>query len=160
MIKLVINLVDKTGPILSQEVKINETNSATVTISSNKELKNDKPTWKIANDNLSMSKTFLANQDYFTTFSDKFGNKTNYNIKFSDIKIPYQVDYTYDSTNHSMLVTVSTTSKFSKTKPTWNLSDDGKTYTKTFFENNSYFTKFTDIYGNSEDIEINFNLTE
>ena len=40
------------------------------------------------------------------------------------------------------------------TKPTWNLSADGLTYSKTFDTNQEYITKIQDIYGNEVTIPI------
>ena len=46
---------------------------------------------------------------------------------------------------------------FQDTKPTWTLSDDNKTYSKTFDKNQTYSTPFTDSNGNMDMIEINVN---
>lgn len=55
----------------------------------------------------------------------------------------------YNSTTNTVTVEAKSNEILAQTKPTWVLSADKKTYVKTYTQNGTYTTTFTDIYGNT-----------
>ena len=158
MIKISINLIDTTPPGITFNYILNENNTVTVEAISNEELKNNKPTWILSEDNLTYSKTFNANQNYTTNFTDKFGNSKDYNIFFNNIKIHYNIEYEYNELDNTVTAKIISSTKLKNTKPTWVLDSNNLIYTKTFNTNQNYTTPITDIYGNIEYVTISFDL--
>ena len=149
--------------IKSQNPKINVTyqynesnNTVTATISSNRKIKNTKPTWKLAQDQLIYTKTFESNQTYTTPVEDIYGNKIDVKIAITQVKSKptFKVNYNYNI-NNTVTVNVTSNKKFKDTKPTWKLSTNLYTYTKTFSTNTNYNTIFEDEDGIKENVNIN-----
>lgn len=158
-VEIAIRLIDDSPPELEINYLLNEDNSVTATVTANKPFRNTKPTWSLSEDNLTYTKTFTSNQNYTTPFVDHFGNSADLSIQFDLIQLRYQIDYIYN-TDQSITVHVNIDSGFRHTKPTWTLSKDQKTYSKTFTTDEDYFTDFTDIYGNQESIQIVIHRTD
>ena len=135
---------------------LNEDNTVTVTANSNEEFKPTKISWTLSNNNLTYTNIFKTNQDYTTTFSDKYGNIQSCNIKFDDIHIQYEITYEYDETTNSVIAKITSKTPLQNTKPTWSLNSENTTYTKKFDSNQNYTTPITDIYGNIEYVNISF----
>ena len=151
MVDINITQVD-TSPINLSCLYEKEYNFVKVTISSNRKLKNTKPTWNYSSDSLSCYKLFYTNQDYTTDFTDIYNNTANYNIKFDLITLDY--DITYEYLPNSTIVNITSRNELKDTKPTWNMSNNNHTYSKEFFSDVNYSTPFYDIFGNYENINI------
>ena len=65
-----------------------------------------------------------------------------------------KVTYSYDSKKDVVTVKVKSNIKLKKNKPSWTLSKNKKTYSKKFYVNETYSTKFTAQNGKSKTIKI------
>ena len=65
------------------------------------------------------------------------------------------LSYRYNSTSNAVTIIATSEVGFKETKPTWSLSKDKLTYRKTYFSNESYYTKFVLSNGKSRDIKLN-----
>ena len=127
----------------------------TVKVKSNKKFKSTKPTWTLSKDKKTYSKKFYTNQTYKTKFTAQNGKSKTLTIKIKQIKGPkITVSYKFDKNKNTVKVTVKSNKKFKNTKPTWKLSKDKKSYTKTFNKNQTYSTNFYDEYGNKKKIKL------
>ncbi len=68
------------------------------------------------------------------------------------------VEYEYDEKTNQVIAIIISSIELKDTKPTWNLSDDKKIYTKIYNKNETYNTEVIDINGNRTILEININL--
>ena len=156
--KVKLNINQIKGPQIKTEYIFNEqTNTVTAKIKSNKILEDTKPTWKLSKDKLTYTKTFDKNQVYITPVQDLYGNITNVKININKVDIVgpmINVSYKYSDDKRSVLVSLNSNEVMANTKPTWTLSKDKKTYTKTFDENQIYKTTVEDIYGNITTVKI------
>ncbi|MCI8273524.1 MAG: leucine-rich repeat protein [Clostridia bacterium] len=135
------------------EYEINANGTVTAIATSGVKFANTKPTWKLSNNGYTYTKTFTSNQDYKTDFIDVYGNKDVMDIKISNFN---KVEIKYETNADGTITAIATSNiKFANTKPTWKLSNDGYTYTKTFTDSQNYKTNFIDIYGNETIKEIN-----
>lgn len=66
-----------------------------------------------------------------------------------------EVKYEYNSSNDTVIAQIVSQTELKDTKPTWQLSEDKKTYSKIFSENTNYNTLVEDIDGNITDVNIN-----
>ena len=123
---------------------LNADNTVTVTVKSKSKLKDTKPTWELSEDQMSYSKTYPANGTYTTKFVDV--NETEKMISFSitEIESGFSVSKVLNKDN-TVTVTVKSKSKLKDTKPTWKLSEDQMSYSKTYPTNGTYTTKFIDV---------------
>lgn len=156
MIEINISQIDNIPPEITLDYTLNEDNTVTVTANSNEEFKPTKISWTLSNNNITYTNIFKTNQDYTTTFSDKYGNIQSCNIKFDDIHIQYEITYEYDETTNSVIAKITSKTPLQNTKPTWSLNSENTTYTKKFDSNQNYTTPITDIYGNIEYVNISF----
>lgn len=153
-----VNVVDvkKTEIQIKYEYNTNKT-QVTVKIVSNVKLKNTKPTWKLSDDKFTYSKVFTGNTQYTTPVEDIGGNTLTAKINVNGIQTPkanVSTKNTYNETTNKVVVQIISDVKFKNTKPTWQLSSDGLTYTKTYAENTDYTTSVEDIYGNIINVQI------
>ena len=65
-----------------------------------------------------------------------------------------KVSYSYDEKKDVVTVKVKSNIKLKKTKPSWTLSKDKKTYTKKFYTNQTYKTTFTVQNGKNKTVKI------
>lgn len=65
-----------------------------------------------------------------------------------------KITYSYNSKTDIVTVKVKSNIKLKKTKPSWTLSKDKKTYSKKFYVNETYSTKFTAQNGKSKTVRI------
>ena len=158
-VEIDINQIDDKGPVIETIYEYDKkTNTVIVTMNSNEEMSDTKPTWKLSQDKLKYTKTFNKNEKYKTVVEDIYGNKTEVeiNIEQIDDKGPViETSYEYDKKTNTVMVTMNSNEEMSDTKPTWKLSQDKLKYTKTFNKNEKYKTIVEDIYGNKTEIEIN-----
>ena len=153
--------LDTTPPIIDIEYKYDANeNTVTATINSNELLRDTKLTWKLSNDKKSYTKKFTKNETYITPVTDLSKNTTNVTINITDIDDkPPIITFNYKlNEDNTVTVTAKSNEDLMYSKPTWSLSEDKKTYTKSFDKNQNYSTSFKDIYGNSVNCNINFNL--
>lgn len=151
-----VTQVDKTGPKVKVTYQMNQDNTVTATITSDEIMKDTKPTWSLSDDKRHYTKTFRGNQNYSTPVEDRFGNISQAKIEISSIRAPYQIEYHYNEINNSVTAKLLSPYGFLDTKPTWELSYDNKTYTKTFTSNQNYQTDITDVYENKNYVTILF----
>ena len=130
-----------------------------MTVTTNRKLNIDKPTWSISDDQYSYSKRFYYNQSYNTVFRDEFNNSINYNISVNNIsteQLTINLIYTLNNDN-TVLVTANSNLLLEETKPTCNLSCNGYTYEKIYNLNEKYITNFQSKDGKSCNSEIEVN---
>lgn len=83
-------------------------------------------------------------------------------LGFLQIIFPYKIEgttnndinlqYRYNTTSNAVTIIATAKTEFKNTKPTWTLSEDKKTYRKTYFTNQTYNTIFVLKNGSSENI--------
>ena len=126
-------------------------------IISNIELKYTKPTWNLSEDKLVYKKVFTENITYKTQVEDKYGNVTEVTVNIDQIgkeKPNIQVFNEHDVITNQVVCKIVSDVPLKDTKPTWKLSEDRITYTKTFTSNIEYTTPVEDIYGNIVNADI------
>ncbi len=165
-VKIEITQIDDKPPQISLTYEYNkEDDSIVVTMNSNEELGDTKPTWSLSQDKKSYTKVFKENQEYSTPVEDRYGNQVWIKIKIYTKLFTYEhskgpnitVKYLYDSSERVTVYIISDR-KMKNTKPTWKLSEDGYIYTKTFTSNNSYTTNVIDVGGNEVNVSIIVNF--
>ncbi len=157
-VRIIINQIKDEAPfVVTIEYKKNDDNTVTAIMKSNVELKYTKPSWTLSEDKLTYTKTFGANDTYTTDVEDIYGNVITVTIEITQIddKGPnIQLEYIYDSVNNNVTVTMKSNEILKDTKPSWTLSDDKLSYTKTFGANDTYTTDVEDINGNVTTVTI------
>ncbi len=165
-VKIEITKIDDEPPKISLTYEYNkEDDSIVVTMNSNEELGDTKPTWSLSQDKKSYTKVFKENQEYSTLVEDRYGNQVWIKIKIYTKLFTYEhgkgpnitVKYLYDS-SEKVTVYIVSDRKMKNTKPTWKLSEDSYIYTKTFTSNNSYTTNVIDLDGNEVNVSIIVNF--
>ena len=160
-----VNQIDMQPPEISVDYMFNKDDTVTVSLKSNKKLGNTKPSWSLSSDQLVYKKTFSTGQNYSTPIQDIYGNKTNVKIEFKIQKYTYKQDdnstikvrYLYKARTEAIVEIISSV-KMVNTKPSWKLSADGYSYTKTFNTNNLYVTPIKDVNGVTKNVNILVNL--
>lgn len=135
----------------------NVENSVTVKATSEIGFKNTKPTWELGKNKKVYIKKYNNNERYDTTFLLINGTRkvVNINVNQIDDKGPQIITkYIYDNLTDTVTVKMISNEIMADTKPTWKLSDDKLTYTKSFNENQNYITEVNDIYGNITKVKI------
>mgnify|MGYP004692046269 CR=1 FL=1 len=157
----ILMLIVSTKSIASEGIRleykyVEETNEVIAQIISDVELEDTKPTWKLSEDKKTYTKVFKENINYSTPVKDKFGNIIDVNIDITDVK-DFHIDTTYDFNKETNQVTVQMKSNviLKNTKPTWELGEDRKTYTKIYTENSQYSTLVESIYGAVLNVNLN-----
>lgn len=137
------------------EYQYNEvSNTVTAIMHSNNELADTKPTWTLGSDKKTYTRTFEESTIYGTQVQDIYGNVINVNIQITEVKPIITVEYAYNESNSEVVVTMRSNNELADTKPTWNLSNDKKTYTKTYSGNMEYSTVVEDLYGHQVEVFI------
>ena len=153
-VRIIITQIDTENPFtVTVEYKKNDDNTVTAIMHSNRELKHTKPTWTLSEDKLSYTKTFGANDIYETQVEDIEGNVTTVTIKITEIMLNITVEYIKNA-NNTVTAIMHSNSQLKDTKPSWTLSTDRLSYTKTFGVNDVYETNVEDIYGHSITVKI------
>ena len=161
-VEIKVKDIDDKGPeIILDYVYNNTDNTVIVYMKSNEEMQDTKPTWKLSEDKMTYEKVYPAEeQNYYTEVKDIYGNSTNVKIqfkyKFEDIKLGennIKLTYLFTSNNEVNVQAISD-NEFEDTKPTWNLSENKKVYSKVFYNNQNYSTKFKMVDGNEFNINI------
>lgn len=156
-----VNQIDKTPPQITLKYKYNQEDTVTITMESNEKLGNTKPSWTLSEDQMSYSRTFSTDQDYTTDVQDIYGNVTNVHVKLKKKRNIYSqsdgstitVNYMYTS-YENVIVQITSSVQLQDTKPTWTLSEDKYTYTKTFTDDIEYSTPVVDINGRQKNVYI------
>ena len=126
-------------------------NEEIVKVISNIPFNDTKPTWTLSSDKLIYTKSFDDNINYSTLFMDCYGNiiSVDLDIEKIDKNAPIiKLNYKYNE-NGSVTISAISNEKLGNTKPTWDLSEDQMIYSKTFNNDEDYYTSFQDTYGNS-----------
>ena len=149
---------------IETEFKYNaKTNKVVGKIYSNNKLKDTKTSWKLSEDKYTyINENLSSNGSYYTTFEDVFGQTVQVLIKVEGIddKAPeITVEY---KTNEDGTITaiMHSNESLGDTKPSWKLSNDKLSYSKTFSESINYTTPVEDIYGNSVDVKISVKINK
>ena len=156
--KFVVKVDDGKPPVLDVKYSTTEpTNkSVTVTITSNKELK-EVEGWKLSEDKLSITKEYTQNVAEEITVQDFAGNtgKTKVVINNIDVTAPeVEVEYsTTETTNDTVTVTVKSNEKLKEVKG-WTLSEDKLILTKEYTDNTEETLIIYDLAGNERKIPI------
>lgn len=166
-VNIKITKIDKTAPEIKVEYKYNDDDTVTVSMKSNEELGDTKPTWNLSKDKMTYEKTFDSNQEYSTLVQDIYGNETNVKINFKIKKYEYEqsdkstikVKYLYIGKEKAVVEIISSV-KMADTKPTWKLSEDGYKYVKEYYNNETYTTYIQDINGKQKSVNIQVKLFE
>ena len=158
-----VHLEIKVKLVVKIEYEYNEkTNKVTVKLVSNNSLANTKPTWNLVNDMLYI-KEYSANERYTTQVEDIYGNKVTVEINITQIldKTPPEITVEYiTNTDGTITAIMHSNEPLGDTKPTWKLSSDRLSYSKTFSESINYTTPVEDIYGNSIDVKITIKINK
>ena len=160
-IEINVNQIDKTPPQITLKYKYNQEDTVTITMESNEKLGNTKPSWTLSEDQMSYSRTFSTDQDYTTPVQDIYGNVTNVHVKLKKKRNVYPqsdgstitVNYMYTS-YENVIVQITSSIQLQDTKPSWTLSEDKYSLTKTFTEDIEYTTPVVDIYGRQKNVYI------
>lgn len=154
-IEIDIKLVQK-AKIQMNYIYNEEENEVIAQMISDIELKDTKPTWKLSEDKKTYLKTFKENTQYSTPAYDKWGNIIDVNINVQDVKkLELKTEYEYNEKTNEVLAKIISNINLKDTKPTWNLSEDKRTYTKTYKENSAYSTRVESINGEIQNIDLN-----
>ena len=130
-------------------------NTVIAIINSDVELEDTKPTWELSEDKKQYTKLFTSNMTYTTPVQDINGNIIEVEIQITQVKpLEVEVEYEYNETTNQVLVKMISNMELEDTKPTWELSEDKKQYTKLFTSNTTYTTPVQDINGNIIEVEI------
>ena len=160
----IINVELNITQVKDTEIKVNyeydkDTNKVTAVIISNTILQDTKPTWILSKDKKTYTKVYLENENYTTDVVDINGKVITVNIKIEDIiETIINVDYKYDDVTNQVIATMTSSIELQDTKPTWKLSEDKKTYTKVFTNNQTYSTEVTNMYGYV--VNVNISITQ
>ena len=156
--KFVVKVDDGKPPVLDVKYSTTEpTNkSVTVTITSNKELK-EVEGWKLSADKLSITKEYTQNVTEEITVQDFAGNtgKAKVTINNIDVTAPeVEVKYSTTETTHdTVTVTVKSNEKLKEVKG-WTLSEDKLILTKEYTDNTEETLIVYDLAGNERKIPI------
>ena len=146
-----VTLVDETGPEITMEYIYDEvTNTVTGIMHSNERMKNTKVSWELSEDGLTYTTILKSNGSYITTVEDIYGNVTEVLIEVTQIdETPPEITMEYIYNDDKTVTAIMHSNEIlADTKPTWTLSEDKLSYTKTFDTNMNYETPVEDIYGN------------
>ena len=91
-------------------------------MSSNEEMNDTKPTWKLSQDKLKYTKEFDKNEEYKTIVEDIYGNKTEVKIKINQIddKPPViDLEYVYNTKDDTVTAIMNSDEPLGDTKTTW-----------------------------------------
>ena len=136
---------------------IEQTNgSVVVTITSNREME-ELEGWELSEDKKTLTKTYNENTDEEIELEDIYGNKikANITIKNIDKESPkLEVSYsTTNPTNDKVKVYIKSDEQLNKLDG-WEISADGYTISKYYFENETNTIKVQDLAGNETETEI------
>ena len=148
-------LIDTTPPKLDLKYISNEDGTITAEVKADEILKvKSNKSWFLDNDRKTYKYLFALNtKNYTTSFTDLFGNSSSLTLNAEVFKP--EIKYVKNKEENSVeAIVTSPNMKFAKTKPSWNLSADGHTYTKKYYKKEDYFTTFTDVYGNVVNLQI------
>lgn len=159
VVNINVNQIDDKGPQISTKyIYDNSTDTVTVNMISNEIMLDTKPTWSLSEDKLVYTKKYNKNESYITEVKDVYGNISKVNIDVTQINGPnIEMEYVYNKQNNTVTAKMKSNKLLSHTKPTWNLSNDKLTYTKTFSKNETYYTPVQDIFGNTKMAKIEIN---
>ena len=159
VVNINVNQIDDKGPQISTKyIYDNSTDTVTVNMISNEIMLDIKPTWSLSEDKLVYTKKYNKNESYITEVKDVYGNISKVNIDVTQINGPnIEMEYVYNKQNNTVTAKMKSNKLLSHTKPTWNLSNDKLTYTKTFSKNETYYTPVQDIFGNTKMAKIEIN---
>ena len=129
---------------ITMEYKTNADGTITAIMHSNKPMANTKPTWNLSKDQMVYTKIYPANGRYSTKFVDLYGNISLVFFDVTEIESGFTISKVLNADN-TVTVTVKSKSKLKDTKPTWKLSEDQMSYSKTYPTNGTYTTKFIDV---------------
>ena len=153
-----VTLVDDKGPEITMEYIFNEeNNTVTGIMHSNEKLKDTKVSWELSEDQLTYTTTLRSNGSYTTTVEDIWGNVTEVliDVTLVDETGPeITMEYIYDEVTNTVTGIMHSNERMKNTKVSWELSEDGLTYTTILKSNGSYITTVEDIYGNVTEVLI------
>lgn len=128
----------------------------TVTITSNREMK-ELEGWTLSEDKMTLTKTYNQNIEENIELEDIYGNKTTAIININNIdkeKPILEISYnTQELTNEKVKVEIKSNEQLQKPDG-WEISSDGKTISKYYFENEVSTLKVQDLAGNETEIEV------
>ncbi|MBR3152582.1 MAG: VanW family protein [Clostridia bacterium] len=133
-------------------------NILTAKVNSNVPMKDNKCSWTLSEDKRVYTKEFNKNNIYNTPFTQSNGKVVDQEIiinQIQDIKVDFEINY--NSTKTYATVIVNSNYPMKDNKCSWTLSEDKKTYTKTYSTNMNYTTQFTQTNGIVNDIKLNIN---
>lgn len=128
----------------------------TVTITSNRAMK-ELEGWTLSEDKMTLTKTYNQNVEENIELEDIYGNKTTAIININNIdkeKPILEISYnTQELTNEKVKVEIKSNEQLQKPDG-WEISSDGKTISKYYFENEVSTLKVQDLAGNETEIEV------
>ena len=161
-IEVDVNQIDKINPKL--QLKYSTTNitnqNVIVTITSNKQIKEIEG-WNLSEDKKILTRTFTQNGNETVIVSDLAGNTSEpIEIKVENIDkqspIATMSYGTTKSTNQDVIAIISTNEDIQPVEG-WNLAENKRILTKTYYENTKEEITVYDIAGNSTRVSLNIN---
>lgn len=152
------NIVSGTPECQVSYSTIEKTNeNVIVTITSNREMK-EVNGWSLSEDKKILTKEFSENTNEDVELEDIYGNKTKAIIEINNIdKEKPELEITYstkDPTNEKVKVYIKANEQINKPED-WEISADGYTISKYYFENEVNTINVQDLAGNITEAEIN-----
>ena len=154
-----ITNIDKTGPKVeiktSKEEMTNE--DILVTLIADEEIQ-EVEGWLLSEDKLTLTKTYDKNVQEKIEVKDLVGNVTEVEINLINIdktNPKIKLDYSDEELTNGDVVVIITSEEEMQEVKGWNLSEDKKTLTKTYEENQKETIEVKDLAGNITKIEIN-----
>lgn len=138
--------------VVNLQYRYNSTsNAVTIIAISDVGFKKTKPTWSLSEDGKTYRKTYFANESYYTLFVLKNGVTENVKInviQVDDVGPQISIQYAYNESDDTVIVKMISNEALANTKPTWDLSQYSRIYTKKYYKNELYYTNVEDKYGN------------
>lgn len=130
---------------------LNCENQVLVIVNSTLPMQQTKVSWTLSNDNMAYYKVYDDNYTTNTVFTDLLSNTFNLDLTIDEIKINIipviSIQYVKND-DSTVTVYVISDEKLQDLNTTWTLSADRYIYSKTYSENCTTSSSFTDIFGN------------
>ena len=105
--------------------------------------------------NFSFAIETVVNAEENTEINESINEKDNIADEKKANTDSIKVEYEYDENANQVIAKIISVKKLKNTKPTWKLSEEGFTYTKTFSENTKYSTQVENVNGEVTNVEVN-----
>lgn len=154
------NNIDKDAPVVERKEDIkNSDGSITVTLVVNEQIQNteDLAGWTLANDKVTLTKTFTANTNETVLVKDLAGNETEYKLEVTGVQtIPFEMYFERIENSDKYIVVIKTDREIQEVEG-WTLLDDKKAISRIMNDDENGYIILEDYNGNSSEVYIVFN---